>query len=186
MKEVESALPQKKEINYVRALDKEGNPILINKEDLAQVVGELIPVVTPEKDGLSNSKFATTKIKSEGKRSVLLYRSSSSQWAPFAIRVSCISTGEPLSDFCVYIAGNTMELQDSTKVYVKYLYGQPNSDTYLKMKYETDHRISIYLTSDKSLGDRTIVRELIVRDSMYDMATQDDEITGLADCTIVQ
>ena len=30
MKEVESALPQKKEINYVRALDKEGNPILIN------------------------------------------------------------------------------------------------------------------------------------------------------------
>ena len=119
MKEVESALPQKKEINYVRALDKEGNPILINKDDLAQVVGELIPVVTPGKDGLSNSKFATTKIKSEGKRSVLLYRSSSSQWAPFAIRVSCISTGEPSSDFCVYIAGNTMELQDTTKVYVK-------------------------------------------------------------------
>ena len=78
------------------------------------------------------------------------------------------------------------ELRDSTKVYVKYLYGQPNSDTYLKMKYETDHRISIYLTSDNSLGDRTIVRELIVRDSMYDMATQDDEITGLTDCTIVQ
>ena len=46
MKEVESALPQKKEINYVRALDKNGNPILINKEDLAQVVGELIPVAT--------------------------------------------------------------------------------------------------------------------------------------------
>ncbi len=32
MKEVESALPQKKEINYVRALDKNGNPILINKD----------------------------------------------------------------------------------------------------------------------------------------------------------
>lgn len=42
MKEVESALPQKKEINYVRALDKDGNPILINKDDLAQVVGELL------------------------------------------------------------------------------------------------------------------------------------------------
>ena len=42
MKEVESALPQKKEINYVRALDKDGNPILISKEDLAQVVGELL------------------------------------------------------------------------------------------------------------------------------------------------
>ena len=42
MKEVEGALPQKKEINYVRALDKDRNPILINKEDLAQVVGELL------------------------------------------------------------------------------------------------------------------------------------------------
>ena len=42
MKEVEGALPQKKEINYVRALDKDGNPILISKEDLAQVVGELL------------------------------------------------------------------------------------------------------------------------------------------------
>ena len=42
MKEVESALPQKKEINYVRALDKDGNPILISKDVLAQVVGELL------------------------------------------------------------------------------------------------------------------------------------------------
>lgn len=52
MKEVESALPQKKEINYVRALDKNGNPILINKEDLAQVVGELIGITTSQKNGL--------------------------------------------------------------------------------------------------------------------------------------
>ena len=50
MKEVESALPQKKEINYVRALDKNGNPILINKEDLAQVVGELIWKKLPESE----------------------------------------------------------------------------------------------------------------------------------------
>ena len=51
MKEVESALPQKKEINYVRALDKEGNPILINKEDLAQVVGELAAIVGADSRG---------------------------------------------------------------------------------------------------------------------------------------
>lgn len=42
MKEVEGALPQKKEINYVRALDKDGNPILISKEDLAQVRGRTV------------------------------------------------------------------------------------------------------------------------------------------------
>ena len=57
MKEVESALPQKKEINYVRALDKDGNPILINKEDLAQVVGELIPVANFQKSGLCDKKM---------------------------------------------------------------------------------------------------------------------------------
>lgn len=57
MKEVESALPQKKEINYVRALDKEGNPILINKEDLAQVVGELLPIATLNNNGLWDKKM---------------------------------------------------------------------------------------------------------------------------------
>ncbi len=57
MKEVESALPQKKEINYVRALDKNGNPILINKEDLAQVVGELLPIATLNNNGLWDKKM---------------------------------------------------------------------------------------------------------------------------------
>ena len=57
MKEVESALPQKKEINYVRALDKDGNPILISKEDLAQVVGELIPIATLNNNGLWDKKM---------------------------------------------------------------------------------------------------------------------------------
>ena len=57
MKEVESALPQKKEINYVRALDKNGNPILISKEDLAQVVGELIPIATLNNNGLWDKKM---------------------------------------------------------------------------------------------------------------------------------
>ena len=57
MKEDESALPQKKEINYVRALDKEGNPILISKEDLAQVVGELIPIATLNNNGLWDKKM---------------------------------------------------------------------------------------------------------------------------------
>ena len=54
MKEVESALPQKKEINYVRALDKDRNPILINKEDLAQVVGELIWSTLSNRSGLTS------------------------------------------------------------------------------------------------------------------------------------
>ena len=57
MKEVESALPQKKEINYIRALDKDGNPILISKDVLAQVVGELIPIATLNNNGLWDKKM---------------------------------------------------------------------------------------------------------------------------------
>ena len=62
MKEVESALPQKKEINYVRALDKDGNPILISKEDLAQVVGELLDggVIKQKRSDLKDADQYTT------------------------------------------------------------------------------------------------------------------------------
>ena len=40
----ENQLPQKSDAKWVRALDASGNPILISKEDLASVVGELIGV----------------------------------------------------------------------------------------------------------------------------------------------
>lgn len=62
MKEVESALPQKKEINYVRALDKDRNPILISKDDLVQVVGELLPIATPSKNGLVDKEMAPSSV----------------------------------------------------------------------------------------------------------------------------
>lgn len=39
MKEVEGALPKKKDAQYIRILDSEGNPSLISKEDLAQSIG---------------------------------------------------------------------------------------------------------------------------------------------------
>lgn len=48
----ENQLPQKSDAKWVRALDASGNPILISKEDLASVVGELIGVATESKDGL--------------------------------------------------------------------------------------------------------------------------------------
>ena len=48
----ESALTQQSDCKWVRALDSNGNSILISKEDLASVVGELIGVATDDKDGL--------------------------------------------------------------------------------------------------------------------------------------
>ena len=40
----ENQLPQKSDAKWVRALDASGNPILISKEDLASVVGELLEI----------------------------------------------------------------------------------------------------------------------------------------------
>ena len=48
----ENQLPQKNDAKWVRALDASGNPILISKEDLASVVGELIGVSNSENNGL--------------------------------------------------------------------------------------------------------------------------------------
>lgn len=49
----ESAMAQKNDCKWVRALDSNGNSILISKEDLASVVGELLPVVNGKIKGLS-------------------------------------------------------------------------------------------------------------------------------------
>ena len=80
MKEVESALPQKKEINYVRALDKNGNPILINKEDLAQVVGELMPTVSDEKDGFISKSINPNMLMTANNKAVFLHKTINRKW----------------------------------------------------------------------------------------------------------
>ena len=48
----EKDLPKKNDAAYIRALDSNGNPVLISKADLAQVAAELMPVATITKNGL--------------------------------------------------------------------------------------------------------------------------------------
>ena len=54
----ENQLPQKSDAKWVRALDASGNPILISKEDLASVVGGLLPLASDDKNGpISASEY---------------------------------------------------------------------------------------------------------------------------------
>lgn len=53
----ENELPKKSTVEYVRGLDANGNPILINKSDLASVVGGLLPVADASKNGLMSNDF---------------------------------------------------------------------------------------------------------------------------------
>lgn len=57
MKEAEGALNKVNELEYVRGLDKDGNPISINKEDLATVLGGLLPIADKDKNGLMESSL---------------------------------------------------------------------------------------------------------------------------------
>ena len=143
MKEVESALPQKKEINYVRALDKEGNPILISKDDLAQVVGELIPVATFQKNGLWDKKMVPTRMNAK----CLL----------MTVNQECV-VNFLISTRHTYIAQNTLAVVqvmygvDDKYISVRYRYLIPKSHELillnLKYKKTEDNRLNIYIESN--------------------------------------
>jgi len=143
MKEVESALPQKKEINYVRALDKDGNPILISKEDLAQVVGELIPVATFQKSGLWDKKMVPTRMNAK----CLL----------MTVNQECV-VNFLISTRHTYIAQNTLAVVqvmygvDDKYISVRYHYLIPKSHELillnLKYKKTEDNRLNIYIESN--------------------------------------
>ena len=143
MKEVESALPQKKEINYVRALDKDGNPILINKEDLAQVVGELIPVATFQKNGLWDKKMVPVWMNAK----CLLMTVSQECVVNFLV-----------STRHTYVAQNTLAVVqvmygvDDKYISVRYHYLIPKSHELillnLKYKKTEDNRLNIYIESN--------------------------------------
>jgi hypothetical protein len=143
MKEVESALPQKKEINYVRALDKDRNPILINKEDLAQVVGELIPVATFQKNGLWDKKMVPVWMNAK----CLLMTVSQECVVNFLV-----------STRHTYVAQNTLAVVqvmygvDDKYISVRYRYLIPKSHELillnLKYKKTEDNRLNIYIESN--------------------------------------
>lgn len=143
MKEVESALPQKKEINYVRALDKEGNPILISKDDLAQVVGELIPVATFQKSGLWDKKMVP--------------HPNHSRCLFMVVNQECVvnflvSTRHTYVAKNILIAVQVMYGVADDKISVRYHYLMPkeHESVFVKLKYKKteDNRLNLYIDSN--------------------------------------
>ena len=143
MKEVESALPQKKEINYVRALDKDRNPILINKEDLAQVVGELIPVATFQKSGLWDKKMVP--------------HPNHSRCLFMVVNQECV-VNFLVSTRHTYVAKNILIVvqvmygvaDDKISVRYHYLMPKEHESVFVKLKYKKteDNRLNLYIDSN--------------------------------------
>ena len=141
----ESALTQQSDCKWVRALDSNGNSILISKEDLASVVGELLPIVSNEKNGLVSSYYSqsfpnyfnitTTYLK-------LIQHSTMGAWnATFIdilvvrgpggnsgrIVIAISSDGSSTKNISIFKSGNpdAKILKDSQYIYIQktYMYG---------------------------------------------------------------
>ena len=97
----ESAMSQKNDCKWVRALDSNGNSILISKEDLASVVGGLIGTVTPDKNGLMPSSGfihrSGVQIPTGGTISDIM----TSDMKDGIYQVSGISAADPMKDWGV-------------------------------------------------------------------------------------
>ena len=187
MKEVESALPQKKEINYVRALDKNGNPILINKEDLAQVVGELIPIANATQNGLLSKQTAPSTLFVRNKTYIELHHSLPADWNTFMFLLMISGTGIADGDAVLIIHGSN-ESNSEGRCTAKSLYGNLSKKLQLKWEQKPDKSIHIYLVEaegGKMGGYRLFKQHCCLENENTDIIVLDTlDISALKDLVI--
>ena len=181
MKEVESALPQKKEINYVRALDKDGNPILINKEDLAQVVGELIPTVSDEKDGFISKSINPNMLMTANNKAVFLHKTINRKWNGFSFLFCLSSTLQGMS--LIHVFGGLGADSNNVKCYYR-IVSQDNIPftSFSTLKYRVvEESIEIYLVSNTSFGKRCLFQMNVGPGQLSTMKNLNEEPADLID-----
>ena len=187
MKEVESALPQKKEINYVRALDKNGNPILINKEDLAQVVGELIPIANATQNGLLSKQTAPSTLYIRNKTYIELHHSLPADWNTFMFLLMISGTGIADGDAVLIIHGSN-ESNSEGRCIAKSLYGNLSKKLQLKWEQKPDKSIHIYLVEaegGKMGGYRLFKQHCCLENENTDIIALDTlDISALKDLVV--
>ena len=89
----EDQLPQKTDVNWVRGLDAEGNPVLISKQSLASVVEGLLPIAGLKSKGFTVPTFAMV---SKGNNTVIKISPIISAWTYSYIIIQIYSNGYPV------------------------------------------------------------------------------------------
>lgn len=103
-------------------MDKEGNPILINKEDLAQVVGELIPIANATQNGLLSKQTASSTLYIRNKTYIELHHSLPADWNTFMFLLMISGTGIADGDAVLIIHGSNKSNSEGRCI-AKSLYG---------------------------------------------------------------
>lgn len=132
----ESAMSKKNDCKWVRALDSNGNSILISKEDLASVVGELIGVATSEKNGLMSKSYVWKKVSTGGEKWVQFKFSNL-----FMGYIHLLArTSTPFLDLNIAVSNwNERTIRVSSSGLSSYIEGK------IKMKKNDDNTMNLYV-----------------------------------------
>lgn len=152
LKEVESALQKKNEANYVRALDAQGNPILISKEDLAEVVRGLIGISTSEKEGLfPYSKCEQTCLFSSD--NILLYEGENRDWSFFGFLLTVLT--ETKIDIFIF-SGSSRKSAYTPLIICRRILGTTDYEFFYD---RNDKSVRIYIKQD-SIGTTKYIHKI--------------------------
>lgn len=138
----ESALTQQSDCKWVRALDANGNSIRISKEDLAAVVGGLLPLASKEQNGLMSKSDKIIQFKNIKSGNYPLFKivDSTGYWSRNVSFIYGCNEGVP---FAFLIGLYVQDRITPCRVFIKWL---TEKDSKIKI-YRKDAAIYLYINN---------------------------------------
>ena len=142
----ENELPKKSTVKWLRGLDENGNPVLIDISDNATVVGGLIGTATPSKDGLIPRELMPISVDTTDSKSLFLLASFSSNSkfiATFVISVNKTQYVQPYSYIVSFSYNPSYGLSNALNTNGKYSKGA--TPFYYK---QTSNTIQLFINTE--------------------------------------
>ena len=168
----ESALTQQSDCKWVRALDSNGNSILISKEDLAAVVGGLLPLASKEQNGLMSKSDKIIQFKNIKSGNYPLFKivDSTGYWSRNVSFIYGCNEGVPFA----FLIG--LYVQDGItpcRVFIKWL---TEKDSKIKI-YRKDDAIYLYINNMDSAPNVVFIQSSTGFELVSNGITPDESYT---------
>ena len=152
----ESAMSQKNDCKWVRALDSNGNSILISKEDLASVVGGLLGIADKNKNGLLSKNIYASKFRSISVDNSKIVSFYVPRYTRGVINVLAVSTQNNIfyKEFKFIVDMNTGDIR----------YKIESQDAMIYMKLSDRSTVNYYYQYAEILADGQIVDAAVLDD----------------------
>lgn len=168
----ESALTQQSDCKWVRALDANGNSIRISKEDLAAVVGGLLPLASKEQNGLMSKSDKIIQFKNIKSGNYPLFKivDSTGYWSRNVSFIYGCNEGVPFA----FLIG--LYVQDGItpcRVFIKWL---TEKDSKIKI-YRKDDAIYLYINNMDSAPNVVFIQSSTGFELVSNGITPDESYT---------